>query len=43
MAPAELTDFKDWPRIERFVEKHISMLYEDLRKLNLEQANLLGG
>lgn len=33
MNPAELTDFKDWPKVERFVKKRISMQYEDLRKL----------
>src|SRR5215831_11562227 len=33
MTPTELTDFKDYPRLQRFVRKQISMLFEDLRKL----------
>ncbi len=42
MTPAELSDFKDWPKVERFVKKRISMQYEDLRKLMQERGfNLL--
>lgn len=42
MTPAGLTDFKDWPKVERFVKKRISMQYEDLRKLMQERGfNLL--
>jgi len=42
MIPAKLTDFKDWPKVEKFVKKRISMQYEDLRKLMQEPGfNLL--
>lgn len=42
MIPAELTDFKDWLKVERFVKERISMQYEDLRKLMQEPGfNLL--
>jgi hypothetical protein len=33
MTPAELTDFDDYPKVQRFVRKRISMLFADLRKL----------
>src|SRR5262249_41234351 len=36
MTPTELTDFKDYPRVQRFVRKRISMLFEDLRKLMVQ-------
>jgi hypothetical protein len=42
VTPAEMTDFKDWPRVERFVKKRISMQYDDLRKLMQKRGfNLL--
>jgi hypothetical protein len=36
MTPADLEDFKDYPRVERFVKERLSMLYEDLRKLMVQ-------
>ncbi len=42
MTPAELIDFKDWPKVEKFVKERISMQYEDLRNLMQERGfNLL--
>jgi hypothetical protein len=38
VTPAESTDFKDWPKVDRFLKKRISMQYEDLRKLMQERG-----
>lgn len=42
MTPADLIDFRDWPKVETLVKKRISMQYEDLRRLMQKRGfNLL--